>query len=122
MLLVYDESGRLLLEQRPAAGLWGGLWGLPQCDDEVSVAGWCQQWLGGLELSRVVWPARRHTFSHFHLVITPELVQVKSRPAWVMDGVERVWYNIHKPDKRGFAAPISRLVKELELYLEGENR
>ena len=32
-----------LLERRPPAGVWGGLWSFPECPPEVPVEEWCQQ-------------------------------------------------------------------------------
>lgn len=42
LILAEDEQGRLLLEQRPGVGIWGGLWCppvIPLGDDRVSVLG-----------------------------------------------------------------------------------
>ncbi|HET6591987.1 MAG TPA: A/G-specific adenine glycosylase, partial [Xanthomonadales bacterium] len=33
MLILRDERGRVLLEKRPPAGIWGGLWCLPEGND-----------------------------------------------------------------------------------------
>lgn len=36
-LLLRDESGRILLQRRPAHGIWGGLWSLPEFSDEATL-------------------------------------------------------------------------------------
>ena len=43
MLLLYAASGEVLLERRPPAGIWGGLWSLPECPLEVDVADWWRE-------------------------------------------------------------------------------
>src|SRR5690606_9623942 len=46
MLLAVHEGGRVLLEQRPPRGLWGGLWGLPEFDEASGAAHYARQTLG----------------------------------------------------------------------------
>ncbi len=76
MLLLRNNENAILLEKRPPTGIWGGLWSLPECP-EKNIKEWCQQnyhsQIGKLEY----WPMFRHTFSHFHLDITPVIVPIK---------------------------------------------
>lgn len=118
MLLVHDGRGRLLLESRPQHGLWGGLWGLPEYADRQSVEAGLSRLFDDDWQVVAAWPPRRHSFSHFHLLITPLEVEVSDRPEWVMDGGGRVWYNTNEPDQRGLAAPVARLIEELQQRLE----
>jgi A/G-specific adenine glycosylase len=70
MLLIQDGRGHILLQRRPPAGIWGGLWGLPECTARDARA-WCRVALG-LEIETGKrWPTLRHSFSHFHLDIQP---------------------------------------------------
>lgn len=120
MLLLHDGSGRLLLERRPPSGIWGGLWGLPEVVDEAVAANWWSDRAGGPAIGLARLPLRRHTFSHFHLDITPLVGKVNNVTDCVMDGDSRVWYNSSNPDARGLAAPVSRLIEEFKAYLRGE--
>ena len=70
MLLIQDAEGRVLLQRRPPAGIWGGLWGLPECRGR-DVRAWSQATLGLDIAPGRRWPRLRHTFSHFHLDIHP---------------------------------------------------
>jgi A/G-specific adenine glycosylase len=63
------------------------------------------------ELER--WNVVRHTFSHFHLDISPVLVRVSTQKSTIMEQGRYVWYNIAQPDARGVAAPVSRLLQRL---------
>ncbi len=42
-----DASRAVLLERRPAPGIWGGLWSPPQFDNESAALAWCRRELGG---------------------------------------------------------------------------
>ncbi len=111
MLLAVDGTGRVLLERRPPVGIWGGLWSLPECVPGTDVPAWARAWLG-LALGRIErWAPLRHTFSHFHLDITPLRAEARDA-AGVMDD-ERVWYNVAAPDVRGLAAPVQKLLSLL---------
>ena len=120
MLLIRNETNGLLLERRPSTGIWGGLWTLPECDLDSRPEIWCRDRFGMSVEVLATWPVRRHTFSHFHLDILPTLVAVKNSANCVMDGEDRVWYNTAKPDVRGLAAPIARLLGEFTEHHKGE--
>ena len=112
MVLVRDRRGHVLLQRRPPVGIWGGLWGLPECRVK-RVDGWLRREFGfDVELD-APWPRLRHTFSHFHLDITPIPARLKGARR-VMENGETVWYNAALPDERGLAAPVKRLLAQLE--------
>ncbi|MGD9171546.1 MAG: A/G-specific adenine glycosylase [Candidatus Thiodiazotropha sp.] len=113
MLILTDTDGDVLLEQRPPSGIWGGLWSLPECPPEQPLQAWCREELGYEVEERDNLLTRRHSFSHFHLDITPVLVGVKNPAKGLMDSGSRVWYNLSQPDDRGLAAPVSRILREI---------
>ena len=47
MLLLRDRQGRLLLEQRPPTGVWGGLWSFPELPFGEDIRHWCMARAGG---------------------------------------------------------------------------
>ncbi len=120
MLLLLDENNAVLLERRPPSGIWGGLWCPPECVLTIAPEQWCKSYLGSEGQVIEQWPVRRHTFSHFHLDLTPVVIRLKNTTGCVMDGDCRVWYNTAKPDARGLAAPVARLIGELKEHLTGE--
>lgn len=113
MLLLQNRKGEVLLEQRPAQGIWGGLWGLPELPLQASVADWCvaQGWGKARPLQELT--ARRHTFSHFHLDIHPRQILLTEPGSRVLEGDRWVWYNPAQPEQLGLAAPVTRLLEEL---------
>jgi A/G-specific adenine glycosylase len=118
MLLHENSRGEFLLEKRPSQGLWGGLWGFPEIAPEK-----LEQHLADQGLQRQRSPHLtdfRHTFSHFHLDITP--VHVIYDPAVSHLEVDRVseleihtWYALQAPAEIGLTRPVTRIFEQLRL-------
>lgn len=114
MLLLYQQHKILLLEKRPPVGIWGGLWSFPECAQEADILPTCQQY-GVAEIKTLQrLPAFRHTFSHFHLDITPISIQIAQYATEVMESTGRVWYNTAQPLKLGLAAPVKQLLDAIK--------
>ncbi|MDR5887515.1 A/G-specific adenine glycosylase [Vreelandella janggokensis] len=109
MLMLYDPDGRVWLEQRPASGLWGGLWSLPQFDSQSQLASWLDDHVLGPERLPPL-ACFQHTFSHFRLAITPQPVSC-DRLKEVREG--GVWYDPSQPAELGLAAPVKSLINQL---------
>jgi len=108
-LLISNPQGELLLQKNPPAGLWGGLWVLPQVDLVEQTEDHCANL--GLQLTdRQPQPVKRHTFSHFHLDYQPILVQALDRGCTVAEGDNQLWYNPQNPLSLGMPAPIVALI------------
>tara|TARA_R110000772_G_scaffold148001_3_gene258559 strand:- start:86585 stop:87631 length:1047 start_codon:yes stop_codon:yes gene_type:complete len=112
-LILRDRQGHVLLQQRPASGIWGGLWCFPELDSVEAAAPWCRDRLGREPSATLPGPPFRHTFSHYHLDIQPLHVQLALQPEAVMEASDRLWYNVQKPLEIGLAAPVARLLASL---------
>jgi len=113
LLLVRNTAEAVLLVKRPPAGIWGGLWSLPECDAGDDIMKWCRRHLGCSVSKERYWPSLRHTFSHFHLDIHPVLLRLNGKATSVMDDAGTVWYNPVEPQDLGLAAPVKRLLNQL---------
>lgn len=113
MLLLRGTNGEVLLERRPPAGVWGGLWSLPECPLDVDVADWCRERLGLTAAVEAPWKVLRHSFSHFRLDIIPIPAVVTGPSGVAMEGERFVWYNTRHPEDRGMAAPVRVLLAAL---------
>jgi len=100
--LIENTAGEILLERRPSAGIWGGLWSLPE---NALIAEHTKQ---------QSWPVLRHTFSHFHLDISPVYCKLANTDigdaVQIMETRPQLWYNINNPKAIGLAAPVSKLL------------
>jgi len=114
MVMAVAANGEIYLEQRPGEGIWGGLWCFPELGDENQVATRCVDLWGDSPASIEPQPAFRHTFSHYHLDITPVLVRLPGTPQGVMASDRQLWYNRANPPRVGLAAPVARLLAHLE--------
>ncbi len=115
--LLLQQGNRVWLQQRPASGLWGGLFCFPQFSLREEVQPWLlQRGLNPAQLQQQV--AFRHTFSHFHLDIVPlwlfvsEFAEHRFDKACV-DEKTGLWYNLAQPPAVGLAAPVDRLLRGL---------
>lgn len=112
MLVLGDGNDRYYLEQRPPAGIWGGLWCFPEYSERQAVERWCAA--RHIELSALKWlPQRRHTFSHFHLDYTPVLAVLENPINVVMEANGGLWYNPRQDRDYGLPAPVGRLLEQL---------
>ncbi|WP_455217198.1 A/G-specific adenine glycosylase [Kaarinaea lacus] len=117
MLLVTNKKGEVLLQRRPPTGIWGGLLSLPEIPVNDDVVQWCESHLGFNIRQAERWPVMRHTFSHFHLDISPVKARLDTPTDCVMEGEEWVWYNNDPGSsseiRGGFPAPVTRLLEQL---------
>jgi A/G-specific adenine glycosylase len=113
-VVLHNPRGEVLLEQRPPTGIWGGLWSLPECPREIDPIKWCWDKLGCTAQEAWYGPTLHHTFSHFHLIITPLYAQVQEGTFKVMESRPTVWYKDTDPMPLGLAAPVAKLIKSLK--------
>ena len=113
MLLVTNPEGEVLLSKRPGGGLWGGLWCLPEVDSPEAAADFCLGLLGREPAGVEAWDPFRHSFSHYHLDISPLRVEVPGGGA-VMEPSRHLWYKMSSPEPVGLAAPVVKLLRLLQ--------
>jgi A/G-specific adenine glycosylase len=110
VMLVARRESSVLLVQRPATGIWGGLWCLPEFADRDSAAAFAVSDLR-TRLARAAMPDIEHRFTHFDLVITPVVATCRGR-ARVREG-NTLWYDLAEPARVGLPAPIKALLGSL---------
>jgi A/G-specific adenine glycosylase len=114
-MLVLKNKDRILLVKRPAKGIWGGLWSLPELSSGTSeelIRLHCQQYFHAEATAIELGQAFRHTFSHYHLDITPAYISLRTA-AKVMEAEQQIWYNLQQPANIGLPAPIKALLRNL---------
>jgi len=108
-LIARDEKQRVLLEKRPAAGIWGGLWCLPDASDLPGL-----ERKTGLELgaSRLL-PERKHRLSHILMYIHPVMTG-KLRSTQVRCSGQTDWFDVEQQEELGVPKPVADLLRELK--------
>ena len=113
MLLVSDPEQRVLLAKRPASGIWGGLYSLPELADGEDPCWWCDRHLGATVDGQTAMRTLNHAFTHFDLAIQPLSIQLATSPRSLMDRGEWLWYNPAHEIEVGVASPVAVLLKSL---------
>lgn len=114
MLILENKRGEIYLEKRPPHGIWGGLWSFPEIEMDRDIDDYCHDHLQYPLKSYETWDAFKHTFSHYHLMITPVHAKIKRETTKRMEPEQAIWY---KPDNEnaglGLAAPVKKLLATL---------
>ncbi len=112
MAILRNAADEVWLEQRPAQGLWGGLWSLPQFSEISAVTRWAPPLVAEEATAE---PSLRHTFSHFHLDIEPRALRLYStreaQPVLTAEGTQGAWYTASECMALGLPAPVRRLLQ-----------
>ncbi len=111
-MLVVISRGEVLREKRPARGIWGGLWSLPEADagarPEEALA---RQW--GIEGARIEPLAPfEHAFTHFTLEVVPWRVHLK-KAARLAQGTPAMWMPLSELAGAALPSPVKRLLQSL---------
>jgi len=111
VLVVRAPDGRVLLERRPAQGIWGGLYSLPELGREESPREWCARSLGACVAAERELSVIEHAFTHFDLDLEPMLVTLAASPSAVQDRDDWLWC---RPEALavGVPAPVAALLSE----------
>jgi A/G-specific adenine glycosylase len=108
MLILRDEADRVLLVKRPGAGIWGGLWCLPEGDSFAAIANELGFELNGHDAL----PPLRHRLSHLQLEIFPALAAGPAS-AQVKSSAEAGWFDQSQQSGLGLPRPVATLLQRL---------
>jgi len=117
--IIIITNNHVWLELRPSQGIWGGLHCFPEILEENqlnSVLSHLNIHKDTITLTETL-ITFRHTFSHYHLNITPILIELKQFPSFMMEDDAGLWYNLSQPNKVGLAAPVKQLLDNLHFEL-----
>ena len=107
------DGGSVLLERRPPAGIWGGLWSLPEIEAGAPPAEHCHARLGiPCTDARPMAPVE-HGFTHFTLLATPWLLSAPGASAVGVREEGLDWWPLSACAGLGLPAPVRRLLTDL---------
>ncbi|ETX12548.1 adenine glycosylase [Marinomonas ushuaiensis DSM 15871] len=114
LLVMANSKRQLLLEKRPQTGIWGGLWSLPELASNESIVLHIEQRFA--TQVNVVTPLSsfRHTFSHYHLDISPSHVQIEET-SMLMEGEKYQWFSQQDALELGLPAPVRSILEQVDL-------
>jgi A/G-specific adenine glycosylase len=109
-MLVVLSQGEVLLEKRPPAGIWGGLWSLPEAPagaapDATLASAW------GLESVEVQPLAPfEHAFTHFTLAVSPFRIRIRDRASLAAER-GAIWLPLSEIAGAALPSPVRRLLQ-----------
>ncbi|MDZ4729276.1 MAG: A/G-specific adenine glycosylase [Xanthomonadales bacterium] len=123
-LALLDDQSRILLQKRPPAGIWGGLWCLPQADSLKNLEQQC-----GLDLSPAhTMQPRKHRLSHVAMSIHPVVLAnapgnalgnapgkqvISSHDLQIREATEQQWFGLEPGKLPGIPQPLAVLIEQI---------
>lgn len=114
LLIANDPEGRVLLMRRPPAGVWAGLWSLPECVDHDAARDWLQRHLDADFDHAQAHPELDHVFSHYRLRAEPLHWRGVQERARVADNPDLRWIAYNELARIGLPSPIRKLLVSLQ--------
>ena len=112
MLVVSNPRGELLLKKRPSQGLWGGLWSFPECKEQEVNNQLQMLQIEESQISTIKHQTPfRHTFTHFHLDITPVHVELRASQDAISETDITLWYRPETSKNIGLTGPVTKILK-----------
>jgi len=112
-VLLLERDGEILLERRPAVGIWSGLWSLPELSRDVDVATYVSVHLRAEAGALEPLPVMQHGFTHFALAIHPVRISIVRWPLDArMPGAE--WFEPDAAIAAAIPSPIRRLLRSVQ--------
>ena len=111
-VLLMEHAGTILLEKRPALGIWAGLWSLPEIHPDEDIARHCKaryaaSVVAGDELDPI-----EHGFTHYQLTMHPQRVAVRTWPSRA-EAPGLIWLTREDALAAALPAPIRKLLRQI---------
>ena len=111
-MLLLMHAGELLLEKRPSAGIWGGLWSLPEIAHAAQAREHCRRQFGCSIAAPQPLAPLAHGFTHFKLQIRPLLCRVEKHTAAAQEPGQ-VWLSPQEAHRAAIPVPVRKLIERL---------
>lgn len=109
-VLLLERHGEVLLEKRPARGVWAGLWSLPELDTGADAVAHCRARFAARVAPQPRLPAIEHGFTHFQLTLHPQPCAVRTWPRRMNPGL--LWLPLADAGSAALPAPIKKLLRQ----------
>ncbi|HEX7813273.1 MAG TPA: A/G-specific adenine glycosylase [Burkholderiales bacterium] len=112
VMLILQRDREVLLEKRPAPGIWGGLWSFPEVGDIGEAQSLSRQRFGALVTGEGSLPDVRHGFTHFALTIKPALLRVERMERRAHEP-GHLWLTLDDAMGAAIPAPVREILRRL---------
>ena len=100
----------MLLQKRPATGIWASLWSLPEAADHETARAWFAKHLqGDYDHAEALTPIA-HAFTHYHVQLQPLHWRGLGLRAALRDDDELRWVALDELASLGIPAPVRKLL------------
>ncbi len=117
---------QILLAQRPATGIWGGLWSFPELplDKPLNTLKQITSWLKKTELFDISAPPTKltalesdsHLFTHFTLHYEAILVTITDKRPKTLESKKSKWYNPSEITQVGLPSPVTKVLNQVGFF------
>lgn len=112
IMLIIEAERQIHLIKRPPTGIWGSLHCFPEFESKELMLDSLDHLIQAGELVEL--SSLRHTFSHYHLDITPYHLKLPHIiDNIVMESQQALWYNLAAPQHVGLAAVTQSLLQQI---------
>ena len=112
------KDGKVLLNQRPPSGIWGGLYSFSDFENEQQLKNYCSENHIVAKHYNVLEPMT-HIFTHFQLDIQPVLIELDEHTC--LDNVaasnQEIWHPIAQEPQFGVPTPVVKLLSVIKQAL-----
>ena len=111
-LILKNEQDQVLLEKRPSVGIWSNLWSFPEIENLTDLKTRLSQW-GMISKTQTTLPTFKHTFSHYHLKITPIVINITFLQHAINEPKQMIWISKTQSKNYGLPKPTFHILQSL---------
>lgn len=112
-MLIFMQGDEILLEKRPASGIWGGLWSFPETEATENLATIAADKFGMQVETLPALATLSHAFTHFKLHIRPQPLQL-TKACTQARAPGQVWLNIEDAIGAAIPTPVRKILLSLQ--------
>ena len=118
MVPLNATTGQVFLEQRPAAGIWAGLWSFPELPDDATPEAFCRsrRWRCAAIEPDTLTPFK-HILTHVNFDVAPVLLRISHPSADTVYGHQArpgAWLDPNAVGRRGVSVLVRKVFDQLQ--------
>jgi A/G-specific adenine glycosylase len=114
VMMLISQGNEILLEKRPATGIWGGLWSLPEIATHEIATEVAQSRYGLTVEPSEPLEMINHVFTHFKLAITPQPLILMHKPTYQPNNT--IWLSVDDAISAAIPTPIRTILNRIKNF------